>query len=245
MKILKKIAAVGGALLVIGIILGVIASITLQKPFFEVITYSSYTKIDEAILKSDINEVVINFEVAEVNIQESKDNKISYEYYGTKKSNFEANVEGKTVHFKNETRKFLTGFNFEGNKLNLYLPKDKIYKLDVDSDVSSINISKVTASSISANGNVGEIKIIDCIVKDYLDIRSDVGAVEVRNVKEPKKVDVITDVGAIKIINMYSKTVSLKSDVGTIDYKNDDLNYIVSDLIIKTDVGSENIKVGR
>jgi len=246
MKIVKKIALIGSALFVIGLVIAMIASVTMQRPFFDVISHTNHHKIDGATISDEkIDEIVIDFDVAEVNIKASSDSKISYEYFGNENNNFETGTDDNKLKFSDSHRRKFFNFGFRTNRLELYLPSEKSYNIRVSSDVGSINIADIKAKDINARSNVGAIDIKNVTVTGEMIAKSDIGEVKIRDVKEPTRLEASSNIGAVKIINLYSKDVTLSSDIGEVKFENDDLSYKIDRLNVNTNIGSQTINVGR
>ncbi|MDL2212011.1 DUF4097 domain-containing protein [Erysipelotrichaceae bacterium OttesenSCG-928-M19] len=253
MKIINKITKIGLILLGIGIILGLIASVTLKQSFFEVISYNSphqkttSSKKQEGIIPNEnIAEIELNFEVSEINIKHTDDNKIAYEYHSTQENELRVEIEERTLSLENNVGSTdLFGFDAKSSTFILYLPKSKKYDLEIKTKVASTIISDVSLSSLDINSDVGEVSLTNIKILDELKVISNVGAIEITNLREPKEVELENNVGEIKIKNMYTKKVEIESNVGTISFINDDLDYKITYLSINSKTGNKTIKVGQ
>jgi len=204
-----------------------------------------YCRDGATISDKKVDEIVIDFDVAQVNIRASRDNEISYEYFGNEDSNFSASVDGNKLKFRDSHRKKLLNFELRTSRLELYLPSEKSYTIKASLDVSAINITDIKINDLEVRSNIDKIDIENVTVTGEMIVRSAVGAIKICDVKEPKLFRAKSSIGSIRISNLYSKDIVLSSDVGEIKFKNDDLSYKIERLDVNTSIGSQKINVGR
>lgn len=244
MKYIKRLAIIGLVLVVIGLILGGIASATSNRTFYEVISSSNNVDTSNEFKDEKIDKIKIKFDVGSINIQESNNDYISYEYNGNSKIDFEEKLNDKELELSNKTH-FVIGFSNTRSNLTVYLPKKNSLDLEISSDVSEVNISDIKVNNLDVQSDVGAVKLEDSTIDGNLKISSSVGSVNVTNIKEPKKVDIKSDVGSIAIFDLYSKKITLVSDVGSIKFINDDKSYKVTNFQVETSLGSKKIDIGE
>ena len=274
MKVIKFLAKVAAVFVVIGIVFSIISIAVDGRGSLSVINFNRYrdNSISQGVVEGEkVENIIVDFEIGEINIGPSNNDNIQFEYYGDVLDSFtfEFDEEEKTIKFENISNEsgFIRpriGF-WHSRVLNIRLPREMYYNINVDSNISAIDINNINAKELILNSdigaisvtsthvnydfvatsNVGAILLFSTTVDGLINITSDVGAVDIANVREPSSVNVQSSVGAISINDLYSKDVTLRSEVGSIDFRNTDLTYIIENLVVNSTIGASSINVGR
>ncbi|WP_186575933.1 DUF4097 family beta strand repeat-containing protein [Aquibacillus kalidii] len=208
------------------LIIGVIGSVIYGKQLITVTKGEKVTETKEIDAK-DIENIIVNVDVADLHVLPSDGDKITVKLNTTKQPiddmEFEVKENDKVLNVTLKTQKESNfGFNFSlGSFINtgsvdLYLSlPEKVYEqIEVTSDVGDIQIGNVNVSDLYTTSDVGDTEL-DQVTSENAKLISNVGDVEVTQGQGAYHVE--TDTGEIELnLLKLSKDTYLKSDIGDV-----------------------------
>lgn len=113
--------------------------------------------IDEKEI-TNIKDVDIESDIADIYIKESDNNTIKVELYSDEPGEYEiTELDGKIkVVLKTEKK---VGFNFKNDKINVYIPTNYSNTIYVEGKTGDINMDKFASANITATVTTGDIEI--------------------------------------------------------------------------------------
>jgi len=233
---MKKLFITGLVLLVVGL-----GGLLLTGFRNETKTFTEEKIIDT----NGINTLDVKVDVGEINIIESVREDIFVQYEGnvpTARLQFDAERNGNQVEIAaREKRSFvlIPHINFHKKQtLTVEIPKTGLGKVSVDGDAASVNVDAEHAKEFNITTDTGKITVHK-FDGDYMKVRSDVGAVVVKDASG--ELDILTDSGKIEIsLKEINKDIHLESDVGSIHV---DMKKVPESFVFDVDSEVGNVKV--
>ena len=192
------------------------------------------TKLLEDRKYKDINEIIIDSDVANITFYKSEDDYTKVVIYGLKSDKVEL-IEGSNELNINKHGK--SGFcliNCE-NKIDIYLAND-LDSLSITTDVGNVNTKKININSLNIKSDVGNI---DVGSTNVVNITTNVGNVSINEIKGNGNSSIKTDVGNINIDKINNLKIESNVDIGNNDIVNSDGEYTLK---LETNVGSIKVK---
>ena len=179
--------------------------------------------------------VVINTDDANIDIKHSEDEKVSLVILADDKKNkvdVDYNSDTLNIEIKNKCHAFC--FNTKKGKIELSLPSTFENNIYINNDVGDINVDQFASAYLNIETDVGDVDVKEI---NNTKIDSDVGDINIGLVNSKLIID--TDTGDVTIDNaIINKDSKITTDVGDIKIKNIDNVYVNA----KTDVGNKKIK---
>ena len=195
--------------------------------------FQDNTKLLEDRKYKDIEELIINSEVASVNFYKSDDLNTRVVIYGLTSDNVELIEGNKELSINKRGANGFCLINCD-NKIDVYLPTD-LKKLSITTDVGSINTQNIIADSINIKTDVGNISIGKTNV---VNITTNVGSVSVKQIEGTSNSFIKTDVGSINIEKISNLKIESNVELGSSDIINSDGEFILK---LETNVGSVKV----
>ena len=195
--------------------------------------FQDNTKLLEDRKYKDIEELIINSEVASVNFYKSDDLNTRVVIYGLTSDNVELIEGNKELSINKRGANGFCLINCD-NKIDIYLPTD-LKKLSITTDVGSINTQNIIADSINIKTDVGNISIGKTNV---VNITTNVGSVSVKQIEGTSNSFIKTDVGSINIEKISNLKIESNVELGSSDIINSDGEFILK---LETNVGSVKV----
>lgn len=232
---MKKLLITGLVLLVVGL-----GGLFLTGLSNETKTFTEEKNIDS----KGIHTIDIKVDVGEVNIIESVREDIFVQYEGNVPANrFQFAVERNGDQVEIVAREKHTFFliphiNFHKKQtITVEIPKG-LAKVVVDGDTANVNVDAEHAKEFNITSDTGKITVRK-FDGDYMKVRSDVGAVVVKDASG--ELDIQTDSGKIEIsLKEITKNILLESDVGSIHV---DMKELPESFVLDVDSEVGNVKV--
>lgn len=260
---MKKLAQLGGIVLLVGIIL--VTVLVVKNGFdFEKLK-NDKELIDMTYVTKEINnELEITEHEGQVIVRRGDVSNITINYKndsGKERYNI-TEYNGKLKMYAIE-KNGLFNFNFfnvfKNYKIEVIVPETfngilfvhtntgkiqiddmNVSKLDVKNNTGSIIINNTVVKTISEiKNNTGSIKL-DKLITNILNVENDTGSIKINNVVSQNKISAENDTGSIKIENIVSDDIELKNDTGSIKgtIKGNENEYLINS---KSDLGSNNL----
>lgn len=233
---MKKLFITGLVLLVVGL-----GGLLLTGFRNETKTFTEEKIIDT----NGINTLDVKVDVGEINIIESVREDIFVQYEGNVPANrFQFAVERNGDQVEIVVREkhifyLIPHINFHKKQtLTVEIPKTGLGKVSVDGDAASVNVDAEHAKEFNITTDTGKITVHK-FDGDYMKVRSDVGAVVVKDASG--ELDILTDSGKIEIsLKEINKDIHLESDVGSIHV---DMKKVPESFVFDVDSEVGNVKV--
>lgn len=218
MKNNKKIALTGLTFVVVGLVVAMGAARIQGNDVFSVITNTKKIEKTGDFSSEKINEITVNADMSRVVISESEGNLIHYYYKGDERIKFEVNEKNNKLELKAyDTRYIWAGFSSFQGLIEVQLPKKKYDSLKINAAVGSVLVKDNQFDAIDIKSDVGSVDIENLKVNTKMLISSDVGKVTISDVKNPKNVDIVTNIGAIYIDDLLAENIKIESDIGSVE----------------------------
>lgn len=115
---------------------------------------------DEEYELENINSISVDVKSSDINIYESKDEKVKVKIYSDKKSNIEIKNENNELKIiNNQKGSVCFGFCFGNRKVDIYVPKKYDGKFDIKSRSGDIKSELETSNDYNIRVTSGDIKI--------------------------------------------------------------------------------------
>ena len=179
--------------------------------------------------------VVINVDDADIDIKHSNDEKVSLVMFADdKKNKVDVDYNSTTLNIKIKNKCHAFCFNAKRGKIELSLPSNFENSIYINNDVGDINVDQFAGAYLNVETDVGDVDVKEI---NNTKIDSDVGDINIGLVNSKLLID--TDTGDVTIDNVaINKDSKITTDVGDIKIKNiDNVN-----IDAKTDVGNKKIK---
>lgn len=221
---------------------------TFKFPGFHGSTKTSKHLIMDEVYDKVPDKVKVEAGISDVSFKTSIDSTIRVVVYGEKRDLKVANSDSElSIKFKEKQCHFFC-INTVKNKIDVYLPKDYAYKIDVSSNYGDINIGDFSKANMNIHADCGDITIVrGNIVKvtnrygdievgeaSSLDIKEDCGDVEIGKVND---IVVKNSYGDISIDQVFNY-LDVRDDCGNIEIERLVLN---RDSIIQNSFGDIDI----
>ena len=186
-----------------------------------------------------VNNISIDLDVDDLRIENSTDDKITFEYYTNKFNEFEIKQDKSSIVIESELDYEFFNINTKDYRSILYIPVQYNGVLDVDLSVGAIVINvDCEFERVTIENNVGAIQINKISAND-INLENTMGAIEISNLVANKVVADVTT-GSIKFKGMEAQDISLATTTGEIEgVFNDSMNnYSITS---KTTTGDNNL----
>ena len=157
----------------------------------------------------EINNIVINGDVADITFHKSEDEKVRVVVTGSKKDIVEL-IEGTKSLIINQTSKNSFCIFRCSKEIEVYLP-DNFLSVNINSNVGDISSDNLTINNVLIKNSVGDISLYKT---NIVDITSDVGDVFIKEIKGTGDSKIISNVGDIEIDKIINLNLDVKSDIG-------------------------------
>lgn len=241
MKLSKLIMFAGILLIFLGISFAFISSKIENKKFIESIIINN--KVEHTNEFENLKKIVVKADIGRINLLESKNNKVSYQYHGLFANTFKSDVVSKVLLLESSSINLVSFANTETLQLNIYIPKTNKIDVIIENSGANVEVDNIQLHSLSIKSDMGMTSIKNSAINDKLIAYNRVGTILIKNVKEPKNIYIQNTIGSIKLKNMYGQNVYLRNDVGTLSFINSNKMYSFNNLEVDVSVGKQTIKV--
>lgn len=247
---MKKIASI---ICVIGLI-GILISMFLNGTFF--FSNQKVVTVDDkiAVEVENATALVVISSWADVRVLESKDDQIHIRLHGDffeneemeivrKRTGKEITIEAKGNNVQSSI--VIPGFignrkkaNTDNRKLDIYIPKDKLDTLNVETNLGSIEVNELDIKEVSIHADMGAIEVHH-LITDQLTVQADVGEITLNEVTG--NIHAQSDVGSIELAlskKMKDASFELRSDLGAVSLDAADITTEKSNGTIIDKIGS-------
>ena len=247
-KIFKVFLILGACLLFIG---GGIFLIAFAKVDFDIHALSATkTKEERYEETSIVTSLSLEYTVADINVVATDSEKLSVSYscpYNRKGDLYEVSIteENGRLSIVEKTKQHvsLSFFNFYDHGVTVYVPKDRVLdiqiqtntgdiklgngtfgEIDLETDTGDIVFGAITATEISVSVDTGDVDFNGNVIANTLTIETDTGDIDSNGVITAQTIKAETDTGDVELILSGKQT----------DYT----------IIAKTNTGDQNIHSG-
>lgn len=249
MTALKKIFLISLVALLIGFIVFIVA---LAAVGWDIKRLSNIEIKQEAYQESEtnlINEIVIDYENADIKLSYGDEFSVSYPVSYTKggkpASKVTVDDEGGRLNIKERAKWFLNiGFNFTSPKIYITIPRDRTVKLNFDTnngDVSVFGADNIKFDDIKIDTDNGDIEI-KTVSANNIFVSTNNGDVDFNSVYTSGEINIETDNGEVEFKStVAARRIEIESDNGDISL--DDALVDAQEIIISADNGDVELKV--
>lgn len=222
-----------------------------------------YVEQDTLYFDENISQIDIDVETRNIMISSSDVDQISIDHYRKDDDTWVIEiVDGVLTISQDEPNQVFGWFNFgffvgDYRDVEIIIPEDYTFSLDVVTNTGTINLKDIDASNIDLESDTGAVKVeniktqslvmdtdtgrvvIDEVVATTSIIAStSTGSADVLNVETPK-IDISVNTGSIDVENLEANQIDLESNTGSIDIKG--INMTNRTTKLKTDTGSVKV----
>lgn len=201
---------------------------------------------------NDINKISLIAKSSDINIYESKDDKLNVKVYSEKKDDVKITNENNVFEISNVQKGTICfGFCFADRKINIYVPKSyegsfkiKTTSGDIKSELATFNdynisvtsgdIELYNASSLVGSATSGDVEIEE--INSSIDFKTTSGDIEIERLTLTKNSMIKVTSGDISIDRANNAYINSSVKSGDIDVKNND-RHAEYELVIKTTSG--------
>lgn len=217
MKLANKIIiAAAIVLMVVGVLIMVGTAATRQFSFN--LNDFNNTEYEDKDLRftETINNIEIDSSVAEVEFFVKEGDSLQVSIRESSRIKYDVSVKGDTLSIKSEKER---GFNFFGfgteTHIYIYLPKNTLDSITIDSSTGAIRIPDLICNDIEIDISTGETTLKGTVINNDLKIDSSTGGIALKDVTAGN-MDIDVSTGAIEFDNCEAGEIIAHASTGSI-----------------------------
>ena len=177
-----------------------------------------------------INDIIINSNIADVEIKNNSQNNFKVDVYSEKKENYSIDVNNNNLYINIEDDNNII-FN-KHSKLVLYVPSDYNKLVKIVNKTGDVEVESLMYLNLDIESNTGDVEI-DSV--DSLNYRNSVGDLEINNINT---LNVDCKTGDVEVNNI-NKVFNIKSNTGDVDINTINIS---ENSYIESNIGDIDIK---